>query len=345
MKKAFCPMCGVPSSEGTCDKCTLQLTKLLNCPDKIKLMVCSLCNAEFIKGRWQINECNAEKLASKRIHDSIEIHKDFRDLNINIHISKRGSTRYLAYVFIEGQFRGFAATDHCNIPITIEVVTCDRCSRIAGRYYEATIQLRGFSETPSENELEECKRIAFDFAEASYRKGDQLSFIQEICNTKGGVDISLGSAKLGRQIAKVIIRRFGGKTVESNKLFGKKDGRDIFRTTILIRLPRLKIGDIVSWKGCTFEAIGFEGRKTQFISIDNGRRLKLNEEDAENAIILGNKAESLKTIIVESDKKVLEIIDPQSYRTIFASKPQGFNGKPGEEVLVLRTAKGLIVLG
>ena len=343
--KAICPRCGVSSVGGLCNKCTLQSATIVKCPDKIELVVCSTCGSVFAKGHRHTNECDIEKLTLKAIEDSLEIHSDLKDVDLTIHLSKIGSTRYMAYVSSQGKFRDIPVTNSCEIPVIINIVTCYRCSRMAGKYFEATIQIRGNVNEPSNEDLKECIQIAKNLADACYREGDQLSFIQEIKQTKGGLDLVLGSTQLGRKIAKTLMKRFGGKILETSKLIGKKDGRDVFRTTILIRLPRFKRRDLVSWKGDVFEVTGFEGKKTQLISIDDGRKSSISEDDAESAEFLGNRKDSLKAILVSSDKSALEIIDPQSFKTIFASKPKRINGKPGEEIMILRTAKGLIVLG
>jgi nonsense-mediated mRNA decay protein 3 len=343
--KAICPRCGVPSAEGLCNKCALQSVIILKCPEKIELVVCSTCGSVFAKGRWQINEDDIEKLALKAIKDTLKTHSELKDFEVKIRLSRIGSTRYMAYVSCKGKFRDIAAINTYEIPVIVNIVACYRCSRMAGKYYEATIQIRGSVNKPSNNDLKECIQIAKDLEDACYREGDQLSFIQEIRQTKRGLDLILGSTQLGRKIAKTLIKRSGGKILETNKLIGKKDGRDVFRTTILIRLPKFKRGDLVSWRGDVFEVTGFEGKNTQIISINDGRKSSISEDDAERAELLGNRTDSLKAMIVSSDKNALEIIDPQSFRTTFASKPTRISGEPGDEITILRTAKGLIVLG
>jgi nonsense-mediated mRNA decay protein 3 len=342
--KAFCPRCGMPSNVDLCDKCVLETTKFLSCPDKIEVTVCSVCGAKFAKGHWQLNELDMDELILNAVQGSLCIHNDLLDPDIRIQLDKCGATRYTANVITKGRFKGMEAEESCQVYVSIYLKACDRCSRIAGKYFEATIQVRGSLEKPSDDELEECERIAHSMAEASYRDGEQLSFIQEFKNTKAGIDIIVGSTQLGRQIAKALHERFGGKIQKSSKLVGKKDGRDVFRTTILIRFPRLKKGDIVSWRGDIFEVVGFNGKKTQLISLYDSRRSSVNEDDAEGIEILGNRTNSLKAIVVTADKNVFEIMDPENYRTAFASRPKGLDIKPGEEALVIRIVDGFIVL-
>ena len=188
-------------------------------------------------------------------------HKEFDQPKIELDLRKIGATRYLAKIDISGSFKGQCIIENCEIPVRIKLVACDRCSRMAGKYFQSTVQVRGNSiRSLIKNEIEECKKIGQAMADSGYRGGDQLSFIQEMKEVKGGLDIILGSTQLGRHMARAITERFGGKLLETCKLVGKKDSRDVYRSTLLIRFPRLKRGDIVSFRGSIYVVTGFDGK-------------------------------------------------------------------------------------
>jgi nonsense-mediated mRNA decay protein 3 len=345
VKQSICPKCGQPSLEGLCSACTLKSTKILSFPDRVEVTVCPVCGAKLVKGRWQITERTAEELAYEATNDSLLVHSDIQDHDVDIQLMKRGATRYLARVSMKGSFRGISVEEGCDIPVKIILTACDRCCRIAGKYFESTIQIRGSSRPPTRAELDTCRDIALSMTEACYRSGDQLAFIQDIKETEGGLDLVIGSTKLARQIARAIFERYGGRTLESAKLVGKKDGNDIYRTTILVRFPNLKRGDIISSRGTIFEVTGFDCRKTLLTSLEGDRRTSLKEEDVEGLEVLGNRADAQKAVVVAKDEKVLEILDPESYKTAVASRPRGMAVKEGEEVVVVRTGEGFIILG
>lgn len=343
--QSLCPKCGQPSVEGLCKNCLINSEKMLSCPDLLEVTICSICGSRQVKGRWQISEKSIEEMAAEAACDSLCIHKDLDHPEVDVDLRKRGATRYLARMGLKGTFRGKDVEEACEIPVRIKLIACDRCSRIAGKYFESTVQIRGGSDRRlTDREIEECKKMAEAMADAGYRGGDQLSFIQEIKDVKGGIDIILGSTQLGRHMARAIYERFGGKLVESSKLVGRKDSRDVYRTTILVRFPRLKRGDIVSFRSTLFEVTGFDGKKTLITALDGGRRSAFGEEDAETIEVLGNRADAKKAIVTAKDEKVLEIMDPDTYRTAFASRPKGLDVDPGEEVIVIRTVKGFVVL-
>jgi nonsense-mediated mRNA decay protein 3 len=344
--KAVCPKCGLPTEEGLCQQCVLDSTELFSYPDHVEVVICSVCGSRQIKGKWQLPDNHSiEELASKTAVSALIFHKEFDQPKIDLDLRKIGATRYLAKIVINGSFKGQNIIDKCEIPVRIKLVACDRCSRMAGKYFQSTVQVRGYSiHSLTKNEIEECKKIAQSMADSGYHGGDQLSFIQEMKDVKGGLDIILGSTQLGRRMARAITERFGGKLLETCKLVGKKDSRDVYRSTLLIRFPKLKRGDIVPFRGAIYVVTGFDGKTTQLTSLREGRRSSLGEENIETVKVLGNKADALKGVVISKDDDVLEIMDPETYKISLAARPKGIEVEPGEEITVVRTVDGFIVL-
>ncbi len=346
MTQSVCPKCGGPAEEGLCPACELRSTELIRSPDRAEVTICSVCGSRQIKGKWLLPDTSTiEDMASQAACDALWFHKDFEQPKIDLSLSRRGDTRYLARMDIQGSFQGQAVEEHREIPVRIRLVSCDRCSRIAGKYFQSTVQVRGNVSRPlSAGEMEESKKMAHAMADAAYLGGDQLAFIQEIKQVKGGLDIILGSTQLGRRMARSISERFGGKILESCKLVGKKDNRDVYRSTLLIRFPRLKRGDIFYFRGSLVEVMGFDGKKTLIASLGEGKRSAFGEEDAEAVVVLGNKADALRAMVITKEDKVLEIMDPETYKMALAVRPDGLEIEPGEEVMAVRTENGFIVL-
>jgi nonsense-mediated mRNA decay protein 3 len=166
-----------------------------------------------------------------------------------------------------------------------------------------------------------------------------LSFIQESKDVKGGIDLVVGSTQQGRSIARAISERFGGSTQESYKLVGMRDGKNVYRTSILVRLPRLKAGDLVRGRGTFLEVRGFEGKRTACTSLRDGATVY-----AEDALVIGNRSSAERGVVVAGDRDVLEVMDPESYKTISASRPGLLEANPGDEVEFLRFRGDLILL-
>ncbi|HNX40494.1 MAG TPA: 60S ribosomal export protein NMD3 [Methanothrix sp.] len=344
--QAVCPRCGLPSEGGLCKSCTQDTTKMFSCPDQAEVVICSVCGSQQAKGKWLLPEdCNIEEMAASAAADAVWLHQELGEPNIEVELKKVGATRYLAMIDISGIFQGRQISEQCRIAVRIKMIACDRCSRIAGKYFESTVQLRGNAVRPiSAREMEEAKKTARDMADSGYRGGEMLSFIQEMKEVKGGLDIILGSTQLGRRMARAFQERFGGRLLETAKLVGKKDNRDVFRSTLLVRFPRLKRGDIISFRGSLFYVSGFDGKTTLITSLREGRRTSMSEESSEAVPILGNRADALTATVISVDEDVLEIMDPETFRSALAARPRALEVRPGEDVTVVRTADGFVVL-
>jgi len=131
-------------------------------------------------------------------------------------------------VGVTGQVLDIPYTTALNTTLVIRKVLCPICSRRAGRYYEATIQLRSDS---IEKPLTEVHAII----DRLYRK-NKMAFIVEESLVKGGVDIKLGSHKAAKAVSTHFKKHHGALVKESATLVGRKEGKDLYRTTVLIKV-------------------------------------------------------------------------------------------------------------
>ncbi len=131
---------------------------------------------------------------------------------------------------------------------------CPDCSRRAGKYYEATIQVRG-----SEEDVE---RVSSEIEEMikAWRERDPKSFVTSRETVRGGVDLKLGSKRAATRAAREIKKREDVETRETSELVGRRDGRNVTRKTILIRVS----GDKTNNRGgCASGKRRRTGRKTR----------------------------------------------------------------------------------
>ncbi len=341
---SVCPKCGEPSPLGLCDRCRLEMATLLECPDHVEVTLCPVCGSYLVRGRWQEAQVSVEDLISNAVAEEIGIHQNLSDPQVDLSVHKKNATQFQVAVHLTGTFGELPAEEECIVAATVRRATCERCSRMAGNYYEAIVQVRGSAGAPASEELAESRKIANAQTESCFGRGDRLSFIQETKDVKGGIDLVLGSTQQGRSIARAIQERFGGSVQESYKLVGMRDGKNVYRTSILVRLPRLKSGDLIRAKGSYLEVRGFEGKRTRCTFLRDGASVYLSEEDAEDALVVGNRSSAERGVVVAGDRDVLEVLDPESYRTVSASRPSILEANPGDEVEFLRFRGDLILL-
>jgi NMD protein affecting ribosome stability and mRNA decay len=95
---------------------------------------------------------------------------------------------------------------------------CDDCSKASSGYYEAIIQVRG-------------KNVQ-RWAEKIMRELKSRTFVSKYMKLDEGIDIYVGSRKEAAETLAILKR----KPTISDKLYGVKDGRRVYRRTYCVRV-------------------------------------------------------------------------------------------------------------
>ena len=131
-------------------------------------------------------------------------------------------------------------------------------------YFESTLQLREVSEEVilfAEKLIAELKL--------------QISKKVEL---KNGIDYLLTDNELTRKAGKRLQDHFGGELLVTATLHTKKDGKDLFRVTILFRPLHFKKGDIVEYQDEKYEVKSVT--KDIFLqNIKTGKKLHLKYKE------------------------------------------------------------------
>lgn len=184
-----CPICGNKSEVGLfCTPCYIQKNLTVEIADKIELNRCPSCGSYLLKGKW-LSEVGGEEAVRRAILSAIKT---------NIKGIEKAATTKIELLKKEKEYEAtitIAAEGvelEKNTIVKIRNNTCPECSRIAGGYYEAVLQLRGYIVS------EDVKKIAREIE--SHK--DKNSFVAEIRKVPGGYDMYLGSKKSAEKIAK-----------------------------------------------------------------------------------------------------------------------------------------------
>ena len=95
---------------------------------------------------------------------------------------------------------------------------CLTCTRRAGNYYEATVQLRSTGRKLSEEEFQNL-RATLDTVKESL-SDDPMFFITNEGPVTGGYDVVMGSKGLARAWGRHLTKEYGGQVVETNSTVG-----------------------------------------------------------------------------------------------------------------------------
>lgn len=241
----FCPKCGKETEEffdSVCEDCFRQGITLLE-PEgqELSVSICPHCGG-FFKGKEQTSielavESAVRKALGKKYGPETAI--ELAELHVELAENKRSARVYLV---VKAEISGVTIEESGDRTFTLKRAICDRCSRIAGGYYAAIVQIRADWRIPTDEELALAESIAYSVrGEAEFVSKEQM--------LKEGLDIYVSSADYGRRIARAVVKQFGGNYSESQKLYGRKGGRELYRVTFLVRLPGYSEGDVLELAG------------------------------------------------------------------------------------------------
>jgi nonsense-mediated mRNA decay protein 3 len=157
-----------------------------------------------------------------------------------------------------------------------------------------------------------------------------------------GLDIIIGSQHIGLLISQRIVAQLGGRYTTHPKLVGEKNGRQLYRITYSVRLPRFQKHDVVYALKRYYEVERVETRNVRVTDLRDGTAKSLRDDDIER--IIGNSRNPESALVVFSDSTGLGILDPVSNKTREIAQPRWIEIRSGDHVSVLRDGDQLIIV-
>lgn len=340
-----CPQCGNKTEvliRGRCRECFFQNFAIAQLPRVIQARVCATCGARLSHGKWT-DEYDMENIVLKTVEDNISIHKDANDVQVCINTKQITPYMYSAKVNVAAKVEEQTVTDELFCEVRLIRESCDMCSRISGGYFEGILQIRAVERTPTDREIEICLEIIEGIIHRMRAKGDRLAFITEKIRSKEGLDLYIGSVNFGRHVCKAITEELGGTYNESPSLFTQKDGREIYRITFSVRLPKFMPGAIIN-TGTKKIIVKHMGKKLTGIDLTDSSRFIAAENQIESAKQVGHIKDAVYAVLVAEDEQELIILDPVTFRTVNVKKPPEFLTPENEEIPVIRIEEELFLL-
>ncbi len=131
-------------------------------------------------------------------------------------------------------------------------------------YFEAILQLRDVADE------------VVDFVDDQIdRKNIPLAKVKKVTN---GYDYYLGDGNLAKNLGKSLQEEFGGEFTVTASLFSWKDGKGIYRITVLFRGISFKKGDQVDYQGEAYTILVL-GKKMMLKNLNNGKKVHLRYQD------------------------------------------------------------------
>jgi len=362
--RAFCPRCGDPVERGAdadeaaagpttngrapiCDECFFAEFDLVEFPDRVQVPVCSQCGAVKRGKRWvDVGARDYTDVAIDEVSESLAIHVDATDVSWGVDPEQVDQNTIRMHCFVTGAVRGQVREVEFTIPVLISRGTCDRCGRIAGEDYAATVQVRARERTPDDDERAESIEIARSYVANREQKGDRNAFIVDIEERAEGVDVRVSTTQIGQAIADRIVRRFGGRVDKSRTLVTEDgDGNEVYRMAYAVRLGPFRPGDVIDLENADEEPKPILVRSIQGnlkgTELRTGEQYEASAEEgiAPDAKVVGSVGEASEATLVSiEDEHAIQVLDPETYETRTVRRPDGIDETT--ETVAVVTANG-----
>jgi len=299
-----------------CKSCTLKTYNMLERRVELVLRVCPECEAIDVGSGWsqpgEVEKRGLLNIARDEITGRISAPQPGRMEGLDI--ESVGKDEYLMGFIIRARVEvcGEIIDKDGTASVKIRRALCDSCSRARGNYYEAVLQLRADGRKLQPEEIERCVDIIYEAIDMQRLRGDMNSFVSAVQTLKEGTDFYIGSSKVARRIANVIERSSGAETLETSSLAGRKDGKEIYRISISIRLPRIRTDDVVRVGG-ELMVIENAGRRLKGYLLPSHKPWETGQVDAEPVCRLD---EARNGVVVTVEANDVQVVEPWGNRCV-----------------------------
>ncbi len=334
----FCVNCGAEGIlfDSLCAACYSRRGNLAKIVPSFPITICTRCNSFLDKKRWD-NYTDLDELIESKIVSKIRIDSNLSLENMEIAHNPRDENSREMHVILKGNVGGMSLVENLSVLVHLKRGVCEKCSRIAGKYYESILQVRGEGFSLDNSTLETVRRMVWDEIERTAKK-DRGSFISDEKDMHSGMDFYLGRIADGRNIAKLLGQRFGSRITESSSLIGRREGKDVYRVTYLVRIPPYRAGDFIIFggRGCRVERVNT--KKVVMLDLLEAKKLSVDRRKLRGVDILGNEEIVEKAVVTShvTGSREIMLLHPHTFKSLEVIVPEKIEiPREGTEVDVI----------
>ncbi len=308
----FCLVCGADPplyGDRMCEPCLRARTVLVKMPENVPWVRCARCGIVEIDGKWE--DTTEENVWDELLHRNLEVHERAEDMQLAMEAVKVSDRHTLLHVQLEGVIDNLLFQEEHTMRARMANGVCLTCTRRAGNYFEATVQLRSTARRLSEDEFQKLRATLDDVLDKL--SDDPMFFITTEGPVTGGYDVVLGSKGLARSWGRHLVTEYGGMVVETNSTVGRKDGVDVTRLTLLYRKPGYEIGDVVQWRNHLWRPSAWTKDGAIMERVDRRERTGATWRDLESANVVAQRKNAIEVDFINEDSSVGEFLDPTTW--------------------------------
>jgi nonsense-mediated mRNA decay protein 3 len=313
MARTFCHICGRLTSklyENKCRSCFVKEKSFVSLP-KISLKACRDCLRYYRKGHWETAKGEPFEILKKAsinaVKESLKTEMENPSIEIEAEDPIKASNKVYnikCTIKAKGAVSGIRVEEELKTTVKVTLELCIDCSRKAGGFFEAILQLRGRPDL--------TKSGAPLLLEKLTEK--QRSQITSIKNLKEGTDVYFASTPVAKKSARQIMEKFGGTIKESAHLHTMdKSGKNVYRVTISLRLPEFVENDVITFEGHTYQVLGFGGGRISLFDLTERKSQSFAFKSLKGAEKL--QGERINAVVLEAIKGRIQVMEQKNYKT------------------------------
>ncbi len=276
----FCVECGRegPTVDGLCPSCFAKKKPVLVPPANVDIPRCQRCGSLRLSADW--SHVDLDLAIPQALREKVRVLPPYRRASFTHVAREEDPANFYLTVKAVGRHEGLEVVQDFHTRLRLRPAVCDTCQRKDGRYYEGILQVRAAGRDLTPKEDRETRTFVAARADRGREDGDFVSRTEEV---RGGLDFYVSTNALAARLAKDLAGTVGGTVASSPKLFGQREGKEVYRVTTLVRLPAFRIGDVVRYKGRLSEVLEL----APFVALrdlESGERRKFKPKDLRGAI-------------------------------------------------------------
>lgn len=335
----FCVECGREEElvGSLCKECYSKKHAMVSLPEHVDVTLCAHCSSMQTNHGWKDVE-SVKEAAEAAIDSALVASKDAKVTGLEVQLTEQDERNMEAKVSVKLVSSGVALERQLTTVVRLKRGSCTECSKQQGRYYEAILQVRGAGRGLEKQTEGETERLVRDRV-ATMRKNNREVFISKVERVKGGLDFYFSTTQAAKSLARELQESTCAQYKESSSIWGRRDGKDIYRMTFLVRLPGYGQGDVVVFQSRAFYVNRMSRGVIHGIDLVTGEERLLKPKTAEECSLDTAGTSMLIGVVLMDKGQELQVLDPETMSVLDVKVPPGFVRK-GDQVRLVKTKLG-----
>ena len=247
----FCVECGLegPTTGGLCPACFARKHPLVDPPPHVDVPRCQACGSLLVGSTW--TRAELDQAVPTILRAKVPGRPPFARVRFTHVAREEDANNFALTVKASTSHEGMELVQDFHTRLRLKPSLCDPCAKQRSRYFEGIVQVRAEDRGLTPGELRAVRTFVQARVDRAARESSE--FLSRVEATHGGLDFYVSSNALGKVLARELASAFGGTLTTSSKLFGQKQGKEVYRVTSLVRLSAFRPGDVVRRKGALSE--------------------------------------------------------------------------------------------